>query len=226
MLRLISIYSSILPILIFFLFFQRNKKGSVWVIFVYAIISSLTDFSFEIFTPTSPTDFYFFSIFTVLEYSFFSIFLYFNFKKKLFKNILLIVSLLFYAFSIYNVLSTKDYIFDSFPASIEAILIIIFCIFFFYEQINNPEISFIYSSKKFWIATAFLIYLSGTLFLFIYASNLSDEEYNFYWPINFIFNILKNILIALAFYLPNQKSQSFIEKSYDEIFEKPPLNPL
>jgi hypothetical protein len=106
------------------------------------------------------------------------------------------------------------------PASIEAILIIIYCIIFFYEQINNPDISFIYSSKKFWVTTAFLVYLSGTLFLFIYTSDLSEAEQFYYWPINYFFNILKNLVIALAFYIPTSKPQSFIK---DEFLGKPPL---
>jgi hypothetical protein len=69
--------------------------------------------------------------------------------------------------------------------------------------------------------TAFLIYLSGTLFLFIYASNLSMKEQAFYWPINFVFNILKNLIITLSFYLPISVDQPFIE---DRFFRKPPLS--
>jgi hypothetical protein len=85
---------------------------------------------------------------------------------------------------------------------------------------NSPDISFIYSSKKFWIVTAFLVYLSGTLFLFIYTSGLSKAEQAYYWPINLIFNTLKNILIALAFSLPISGHHSFID---EDMFGKPPL---
>jgi len=220
LLRLLSVYSGILPIFFFFLFLQRNKKGGLWVILLYVIISFLTDFSFVVFHPPTAFAFFIFSLFTVLEYSFFTAFIYLNFKKKIFKTILLVLSICFIAFCAISYNNAKGYYFDSLPASIESIFIIIFCVLFFYEQINNPDISFIYSSKKFWIVTAFLVYLSGTLFLFIYTSNLSIKEQAFYWPINFVFNILKNLIIALSFYLPISLDQSFIK---DSLFGKPPL---
>jgi hypothetical protein len=220
LLRQLSIYSGILPIIFFFLFLLRNKKEGLWVIFLYVVTSFLTDFSFLIFNPPAKLSFYFFSLFTILEYSFFTGFIYVNLRKKTFKQVLLATSLLFYLFCTVSLFSAKGYYFDSLPASIESIVIIIFCIFYFFEQINKPDISFIYSSKKFWIVTAFLVYLSGTLFLFIYTSNLSETEQTFYWPINFIFNILKNVLITLAFFLPASGSQSFMD---DNFLGKPPL---
>lgn len=209
-----------LPIVFFFLFLPRNRKERLWVILFYVIVSFLTDFSFEFFRPPDSLAFFIFSLFTVLEYSFFAAFIYTNFKKKIFKQVLLGISFLFYTFCAISYFSEKGYYFDSLPASIESILVIIFCVFYFYEQINNPDVSFIYSSKKFWIVTAFLIYLSGTLFLFIYTSNLSKKEQDFYWPINLVFNTLKNLLITLAFSLPISGHRSFID---DEFYGKPPL---
>jgi hypothetical protein len=220
LLRALSIYSGILPIIFFFLFFERNKKGGLWVIFFYVLISFFTDFILTSFSIPSKVSFYFYSLFTVLEYSLFSAFLFINIKNVQFKKILFIISLLFYVFCIYSSLFTGENNFDSLPASIEAILIIFYCILFFYEQINMPDVSFIYSSKKFWITTAFLIYLSGTLFLFIYTSGLSELEQSYYWPINYIFNILKNLIISLAFYIPTSKTQPFFN---DDFFGKPPL---
>jgi hypothetical protein len=188
---------------------------------LYVVISFLTDFSFAVFTPPTRIAFFFFSVFTVLEYAFFTTFLYINFKKNLFKKALLIISILFYSFCAYNYFTARDYYFDSLPASIESILVIMFCVIYFYEQINTPEISFIYSSKNFWIVTAFLIYLSGTLFLFIYTSDLSQAEQSYYWPINYAFNFLKNIIITLAFFLPTSSSESFYN---DDFFGKPPIS--
>jgi hypothetical protein len=223
LLRLLSIYSGILPIFFFFLYLNRNKKEGLWVIFLYVMVSFLTDFSFEIFKfKINPElSFIIFSLFTVLEYTFFTTFIYLNFKKQLFRNILVYSSILFYTFCILSFYYTDGYTFDSLPASIESILVIVFCILFFFEQINTPETSFIYSTKKFWIVTAFLIYLSGTLFLFVYASNITENEQNLYWPINYVFNILKNIIITLAFLLPTSGSQNFFN---DDFFGKPPVS--
>lgn len=58
----------------------------------------------------------------------------------------------------------------------------------------------IYSTFDFWVIIAFLIYLSGTFFLYIMAQNMLNDrkfliQYNI---INAVFNILKDILLAIA----------------------------
>jgi hypothetical protein len=134
------------------------------------------------------------------------------------------ISTLFYGFAIYNLTKGQKNNFDSLPASIESVFVISFCILFFFEQMRNTEVSFIYSSKVFWITAAVLIYLAATLFLFISASYLTSQEMNSYWSINFISNILKNILISIAFILPKYKSPPPLDPdSYNKAFA-PPFN--
>ena len=219
MLKLLSIYSGVLPIIFFFLFLPRNKKEGLWVIFLYVTISFLTDFRSEVFHVSKRLSFLFVSLFTVLEYLFFTVFIYTNFKNKIFKQTRIVISLFFYVFCIISYFTAKGHFFDSLPASIESICIIIYCILYFYEELTNPDVSFIYSSKKFWIVASFLIYFSGTLFLFIYTSNLSREEQIFYWSINLVFNTLKNLILSLAFFLPIVNSPSYIK---DNFYGKPP----
>ena len=86
-------------------------------------------------------------------------------------------------------------------SSIECIIIIGYCLFFLGEQIFDPQVEFIYSSYKFWLAVAQLIYLAGTFFVFAYAEDLGNEERNDLWKILFICNILKDLLFAIAIWL-------------------------
>jgi restriction endonuclease S subunit len=84
------------------------------------------------------------------------------------------------------------------------------------------EVSFIYSSKTFWIIVAILIYMSATFFLFISSEYITQEERKSYWFINSISNIIKNLLLAIAFIIPNYKPKPFTDFPYDEdLFEKP-----
>jgi len=71
--------------------------------------------------------------------------------------------------------------------------------------------AFITSSKKFWIIVAFFLYLSSTLFLFILAAKLSKHERDYYWNINFTFNILKNVLFAIAFVIKEPNKYAHIK---------------
>jgi hypothetical protein len=108
--------------------------------------------------------------------------------------------------------------FDSLTASLEATLIIIYSIFYFYEQIRNPEVFYIYYLKKFWMVLAFLLYLSATLFLFIYAATFTTQEHKNYWGINNISDIIKNIFFTISFCMKKDKPQNNpIENMYADI---------
>lgn len=188
----------------------------MWVIFYYCIISFFTEPLFIILKNKVPS-FYIYSAFTIVEYTLFTLFLYLSFKERVFKRILIIGSLVFYAVAFFNYESNNTKNFDSLPASVEALLMIIYVICFFYEQIKDPAIFYIYNSKKFWIVIAFFLYFSSTLFLFLYAATLTNQEHKNYWFINNMFNILKNVLFCIALLLKPKKKQATMENFYPDI---------
>jgi len=212
----ISFIAGILPIVFFLLFFRRNMEGGYWVIFVYCILSFVADSAFRI-PSIKHYSFYVLSALTIIEYSLFSLFLYFSYKSRLFKTILIVCSLLFYVIAVINILSKRSASFDSLSASLEASLIILFSIFFLYEQINDPTIIYVYSSKKFWVIIAFLLYFSSILFLFIYAVTLTSQQHKSYWRINNIFDTIKNLLFTVAFAMKkNKQPEPSLENFYPE----------
>lgn len=221
-LKIISVFSGLLPIILFLVFFKRNKERRLWVIFLYTIVSLFTDLAFV--SLSKKEEFFLFSFFTIIEYTIFTAFFFLQIKSRFIKYFIVGSTVLFYAFAIYNMLNTQNYNFDSLPASIESVLVILFCIFFFFEEMRSNEVSFIYASKVFWVATAVLIYLAATLFLFISAAYFSLEERDTYWSINFISNILKNVLLSIAFILPKHKSPPPSDRDlYNKAFA-PPFN--
>src|SRR5690606_37501542 len=138
----LSLFSGLLPIIFFLVFRNRNKEGRLWVIFAYTITSIITDFVFNSFDLPQEAKFYLFSFFTILEYSLFALFLYLNLQSLNIKRAIIAGSALFFGFALFNIINTVNYNFDSLPASIESILVIIFCVSFLYEQINDTEVSF------------------------------------------------------------------------------------
>ena len=146
------------------------------------------------------------AIFTIVEYSLVSTFIYLSLSNPFLKKVILFISILFLTYAVINFVRTDKKQFDSIPSSIEDILIIAFCIFYLFEQISKPEITFIYASPNFWIVLAFLVYMSATLFLFIITSSLSQEEKNKYWIINHISNTITNIFLSIAF-INNRKKK-------------------
>ena len=157
------------------------------------------------------------SALTIIEYSLFSFFIYLSYKDKVFKYILIVCSLLFYVIAVINILSKRSASFDSLSASLEASLLILFSIFFLYEQIKDPTIFYIYNSKRFWIIIAFLLYFSSILFLFIYAFTFTSQQHKSYCRINNIFDTIKNLLFTVAFAMKkNKQPELSLENFYPE----------
>lgn len=190
------------------------------VLFVYVILSFASDITLITHKSNKfPTlTFVTLSLFTILEFTLFSLFFFWVIKNKYLKKILLISSLSFLLFAISYFLrgiGAKSQ-FDSLSASIESILIICYCIIFFFDQLNTTEVTVIYESPKFWVVTGFLIYMAGGLFLFIYAESFTKEQKNYYWNINAIINILKNIFIAVTFSMKKDiQNQSPMRRPYN-----------
>ena len=151
------------------------------------------------------------SIFTALEFTLFSIFLYLIIRKVIFKKIILASFPVFFIISIFSFYKNLDNGFDSISSTVEIIFILAFCIFFLFQELNNPQTLFIYQNPDFWFVFGILIYTAGTFFLFLQASAVSKEVRDGFWSINLLSNLMKNLLFALAFYLPknNQKQSAF-----------------
>lgn len=173
----------------------------VKVLFLYVVISIVNDSTLLSLDSLKhkATIYNLLSAYTIIEYSIFTYVLLANISNKVFRIILLVGSVLFYVFAVIYYLSVEDNSFDSLTASIEAILIVTYSIFYLFDQMNKPQVIFIYQEPNFWFVVAFIIYFSGTLFLFIQASNLDREIRDNFWKINLFLNITKNILFAIAF---------------------------
>ena len=115
---------------------------------------------------------------------------------------------------------------DSVSITIENIAIIIFTLFYFYEEINDPNTTFIYTTAQFWVIAGILIYSAGTFFFFLYADSISDEEWDKFSLINFVFTIIKNTCFAIAVTIkPDSTNLNSIDKIETEYLKRN-LNPI
>jgi hypothetical protein len=204
----VSIISTILLIIVYLIFHKRNNDKKFRVIFLYAVLSYFFDRFINILErlilPSNTSKIYTFSLFTLIEYTIFCYFFYVSYKEKSFKRLVLYCFPVFLLVFIYNLIYNRDIEFDNISSSVSGLFTIIFCILYFYEQLKNPEVSFIYDSKSFWIVIGFLIYKAATLFLFISIGvlTLTHEEILTAWSFNNVGNIIKNVLFAIAFSKP------------------------
>lgn len=131
-----------------------------------------------------------------------------NIKKQSFRRIMLILSILFFAFQVFYYISVKNPMpIDNIPIGVESILIIIYCFYFFFEQLKKTD-SLIYENFFFWSSIGMILYLAGTFFIYILSNNMSSKELHNYWFITYVFDIIKNCFFVISFltYL-NQKKK-------------------
>jgi hypothetical protein len=155
-----------------------------------------------------------FNLFTLIEYLLFSLVIYWTLSKKVFKQIILLISPVFSLLLIVGFFFFKKYYSDSIFIIIEYILIILFTLFYFFEEINQPNTTFIYSSYKFWVIVGILTYSTGTFFFFMYLERLSNEDWDRWSIINYIFIWIKNTAFTIAIIMPKKTNK------FDD-FEKP-----
>jgi hypothetical protein len=195
------VYIDLLPILVVLFFFKKIKEMPIWVIFLYCAYSFANNKIILNFLNHKISVVNLLSFFTLFEYLLFAAILFLILKSPKFKKAILLISPSFAAICVYFIFWGSLKSFDSVQTAIECILIITFCLVYFYEQLVSPEVEFIYNSYKFWIIIALLLYLAGTFFIFVFAADMPLKERDSYWPILYVCGIVRNILFAIAVYL-------------------------
>ena len=205
----LALYSSLLPLAFFVLYFKKSKgEKGLWVIVLYGL---LVDFLISYLVgvlPHTPLKAKLFASFTVFEYGFFSYFLYLHIKKPIVRKAMIIVSSAFIVFLLFYYSFFKIKGIDSIPIGIETILILLFSFYFLFEQMNDTTNLFIYSKFTFWVILGMLLYLGGSFFIYIFASQLNREEIVKYWIFTNIFSIIKNIFFVIAIAVQANQSQT------------------
>lgn len=225
---IIFLLAQIFPLIIYFAFLKKLRQiHDLRIIFFYVLIAFLSNFLVAGFKKDSSL---IISIYAIFEYLFFTSFFFLSTKNKKFKILIAVISFLYLVFDVIFLRSGKTN-FDFWAALFTTILIVIYSVFLLYEQVNAPLAEnqynstsplIIYQSYPFWIVIGCIIYLSGTLFVFLYTSDLKDKAFSSLWGINYVFEIIKNVCFAVAFILAKNK-KNIESQPFDDtnLFEKP-----
>jgi len=90
--------------------------------------------------------------------------------------------------------------FDSIPIAAETLVLLVFSIYFFYEQFKDVSSLYVYNHYCFWFTIGILIYLCGSLFIYVYADQVGKEQMSQagFWLIPYVVEIIKNLLFTIA----------------------------
>jgi len=143
-----------------------------------------------------------------------------NRKSKIFITALSTLNLLFLLIIHFQLKSKFEFV----SILTDSLLIFIYTLMFFYNEMNSSNNYIIYTSHKFWIVLACVIFYAGTLFVFLYTSDMKDKMYSALWNVvNLIFEIVKNTCFSIAFLLARKPKQNILAAEYDDtnMTEKP-----
>jgi hypothetical protein len=214
-LQILAYLTLLLPFVVYLILIKKNNNKLSRVIFYYLAYSIGNEIlmfflnKFGIYNLHPNTRPVLYAIFTIIEFILLGYYLHESFKSKFFKRSLLFCGIIFLITAFTNlffiVFSHFDsQLIDTVPVSTSALILLIFSILYFFEEIQAPEIGFIYSNPRFWIVVGIMIYFSGTFFFFLQYSNLSVKDQDNFWIINLICIILKNIFFSISFMLPHK----------------------
>ena len=209
----ILVSSLLLEILItVFYFLTKHKfKGQGAILFYTAYTFISVVILNLLINRYSGTEYLSFRVFTIVECLTLILYLRLILSSKTAKTALIFISIGFVAFSIWGLITNRNEdTFDSIPTVIECLIIIGFSMFYFYEQLKNPQSLFLYSTPNFWIVVGLIIFFAGNFFVFIYAQSNSEsiEFKNTFGLINAILSFIENILFLIAFIIARQQSKT------------------
>ena len=207
--QLISILSVFLPILVF-LFYSFNRKSRLkWVIFLLLLNSLTTDILSYYLAKQSTSNIGLIHTFTLVEGCFLVYFFYTLLKKQSStKKAILALGTIFILIWVVRAAFFKSFfVYDYFSQTIEFIILLLLCLFYFFQKVKVTDAVFIYNTYEFWLVSALLIYCAGTFFSFFIPMNAIERNTDtlVFESISRFGNILKSILITVAFCINSDK---------------------
>ena len=206
----LTFISDFILVLFFISLLIRNKSyNPAWLIAIYTLINLSINITFELFP--SENVLFVYSCFTFLEYALFTGFIYSFIKNGLFKKITLFLSVLFTIFlPVYYTSFNQGESIDSIPIGIETLLVLLFCFYYFYEQMNDLDNHYIYNRYHFWITIGMMLYLAGSFFIYIFANHVDKQTQSQFWFLTYFFYVVKNSFFLIGFinYKKPSKAQS------------------
>ena len=154
-------------------------------------------------------------VFTIFEIVIFSLFYYQLIDSLIVKRIILISNLLFVFFSIYMFLTSRAFyqlafqITKSTVYTVEAIILLVICLFYFIELFKKPPNLNLKNEPVFWISTGALFFFACTLpysLLENFISRNNEGIYDPFYSIFYIFYILLFLMIIRAYLCKPEKT--------------------
>jgi hypothetical protein len=208
--RNISSYSVLLPLALFAIaVYKRKQPGSVWLLGVLLIVSGLADLlSFLIYTQYHINPNPIVNAYGLIQFILLMVIYRIEYTRIVFKRLADVAIFCFTIFAIVNfwfIQGVRGLNTNLFTVS--GIVLIIFCLLYFYQIIQELPEPYIERIVMFWVGAGVFFYFGSNIFLFLtvdrYIVN-ADENFLLSWGLHNGSNTIKNIIFSIAFYVANR----------------------
>jgi len=214
--QVISLIASI------FFYLQTQKRNKMLLYFIpFLFLTVIVEFIGGLYLSKGLRNYWMYNVFTTIEFVFYSLLFYTNFKKILFKKLIIIFIPFFIAFIILNMLFVQgiNKTFNTYTFLLGSFFIVIFCCCFFYESVLPDKIDQQLSKQPFfWICSGLLIFYLGSviinaLFEYLRNNDLQAEGIRIYGIINNSLNVILYSSFSIAFYLCRDHKKTYSSQS-------------
>ncbi len=170
----------IIPILIGIIRINRLTlpQKLIWILMIYTLVGEIFAFWYVYvydIPPETKNNLPMFHFYSYVEYGVIAFIFYKKANNITWKRIIIALSIIYYGFSIINVLNWESiWVFNSNQRFVEGILIFIILVGFFVQLLRNVEDVYFERNPYFWLSTGYFIYFAGTLFAFLFEKKFTE----------------------------------------------------
>ena len=209
----------IVPIIIGTIKFTRLDlpRKLIWYLMIYTFVTELCSIYYLDYYDVpaeSKNNTPMFHLYSYLEFGIMAFIFHRKSNDSLWKSVIKLMSFVFYIFSICNLIFLESiWNFNSNQRFVEGVFVLIILIGFFVQLMRDVEDIYFERNSYFWLAAGFLIYFTGTLFVFLFEKKFMDywiaapkEEFvDYYGYIHGVIFIILLIHYSIFLWMKEQK---------------------
>lgn len=175
-----------------------------WILFVYLIITLLGNILARYLAQHGIRNTPLFHLHTIVEMVLFSFFFRTLFRAQIIRTVIICIAIVFSLYCVVNFIFLQSiYSFNSYTRSIEAIILILFCVMYWWKGATAADDSPWVAIADNWAVSGILFYFSSALFLFIFSNYLlqhvSKQANVLVWNIHAAIVLLMYLLLTVTF---------------------------
>lgn len=170
------------------------------ILFAFALVTGFMELTSGIMSARNMNNLVFFHAHVYIEFIAITAIFFFSYDSVFWRVVSLTFLGVFLVFSIFNSFYLeKTDLFNSNQRYAEGLLIIIMCIGYYISLLKRPIHRYLEQQPMFWLASGWLIYFAGTLYLFLFSKELLAVDSFHFWEIHAILNIGLNVIYVIGF---------------------------